>query len=106
MRKRARSLYFLNPANKHINYSIMSAITKEIHGKTTETLTPQQRRVLNHLEKKGKITAGEALNLYGIARLGARVWELRQMGYNIEKRMVERINRYTEKVYIAQYFMR
>lgn len=61
--------------------------------------------MLNHLEKRGSITANEALMMYAVGRLAARVWELRAAGYTIETKMVERINKYTETVRIAKYVL-
>lgn len=45
----------------------------------------QRNKILRYLEthKKG-ITPVEALNKFGCFRLGARIWELRAMGHNIE----------------------
>lgn len=47
-------------------------------------LSPQARKVLLHLEKHKSITPLEALGVYGIFRLAARIWELRQIGKTIE----------------------
>lgn len=46
-------------------------------------LTPQARKVLLHLEKNKSITPLEALGVYGIFRLAARIWELREIGKQI-----------------------
>lgn len=43
----------------------------------------QQFYILNHLKKHGTITPMEALNLFGCFRLGARIWDLRDEGYDI-----------------------
>jgi len=51
----------------------------------TETQTAQ---ILRHLEERGTITPMEALTGYGCFRLGARIYELRQRGYDIETEMV------------------
>lgn len=48
-----------------------------------KTITPQMRKVLNHLRTKGSITALEAMGVYNIYRLAARVKELRLAGYDI-----------------------
>jgi len=49
----------------------------------------QLTKILKHLRKK-PITAIEALNSYGCFRLAARISDLREKGYTIEKTMVER----------------
>lgn len=46
-------------------------------------LTPQAKRILLHLEKHKSITPLEALGVYGIFRLAARIWELRGIGKKI-----------------------
>ena len=47
----------------------------------------QSLLILNHLRIKGSITALEAMSLYRIFRLAARVNELRDEGYDIETDM-------------------
>lgn len=82
------------------------AITKEIHGKVDEkraNLSPQCNRILTHLEKRGTITAMEALNFYGVMNCKGRIFDLREAGYQIRTKMVERFNRYNEKVHVARY---
>lgn len=81
----------------------MSAITKEPHGKPGKTLSPQCAELLNHLQKRGSITGAEAFRFLGIYRLSARIWDLRDAGYNIQTQMVERINRRTQTVHVAKY---
>ena len=43
------------------------------------------------------------MNLYGIMRLGARVYDLRGRGYNIVKDMERSVNRYGRPVRYAVY---
>lgn len=47
----------------------------------------QAQLILRHLETKGSITALEAMSLYRIYRLAARVEELRNQGHDIETEM-------------------
>jgi len=44
----------------------------------------QTKNLLSHLESGRSITPIEALSLYGIFRLGARILDLRQSGYRIQ----------------------
>lgn len=44
--------------------------------------------ILNHLERGKDLTALGALNLFGCLRLAARIAELRDMGYHIERTLV------------------
>ena len=45
----------------------------------------QNEAVLNHLMTGRSITPLEALGLYGVFRLAARVFELKDMGVNVQK---------------------
>lgn len=47
------------------------------------SVTPQARQVLNHLEKRGSISPMEAIITYGITRLAARIFELREIGITV-----------------------
>lgn len=53
----------------------------------------QRMQILKHLKDGGRITSNDALNLYGCARLGARIHELRQDGYDIRGVMKPGVNR-------------
>ncbi|WP_413205998.1 helix-turn-helix domain-containing protein [Rhodospirillum sp. A1_3_36] len=44
--------------------------------------------ILDHFLDGDSLTQDQALDLYGCTRLAARVWDLRQLGHPIEKRMV------------------
>jgi len=46
-------------------------------------VTPQARKVLSHLERRGSISPMEAIITYGITRLAARVFELREIGITV-----------------------
>ena len=53
-----------------------------------ESSKTQCERLLEHLKEGLPITAHRALYGYGCARLAARVHDLRQLGWQIEKTMV------------------
>ena len=63
----------------------------------------QTERVLQYLKDFGSITPLQALSDLGVMRLGARIWDLRQAGYPITRRMVGSKNRYGESVSFAEY---
>lgn len=65
--------------------------------------TTQTNQVLRHLRTRGALTQREAMNLYGIMRLGARVYDLRCRGYNIVRDMERSVNRYGRPVRYAVY---
>jgi len=44
----------------------------------------QKSKVLNHLQKRSKLTAVEAIGLYGITRLAAVILRLKKLGNDIE----------------------
>jgi hypothetical protein len=50
----------------------------------------QRQFILNWLEKGRSITPIQALSYWGCFRLGARIHELRRMGYMIETHFVSR----------------
>ena len=49
------------------------------------------------------MTAVQALELYGIARLAARISDLRYDGHSIDTKMVAALNRYGDRVRYAEY---
>lgn len=63
----------------------------------------QEKRVLAHLHRYGKITSSEAFTWYGITRLAAVVFRLREAGYDIMTVETEGVNRYGEKCRFATY---
>ena len=63
----------------------------------------QTERVLQYLKDFGSITPLQALSDLGVMRLGARIWDLRQAGYPITRRMVGSKNRYGEAVSFSEY---
>lgn len=65
----------------------------------------QREKLLAHLKEGLPITAHRALYGYGCARLAARVHDLRQLGWQIEKRMVEVPTRDGRRARVAEYFL-
>lgn len=49
----------------------------------------QTKQILKHLKSGRKITPLEALQKYGSLRLGARVWDLRNLGYDVKSTMIK-----------------
>jgi hypothetical protein len=70
-----------------------------------ESAQTQRERILAHLREGLPITAHRALYGYGCARLAARVHDLRQLGYQIERRMVVVPTRDGRTARVAEYFM-
>ena len=65
----------------------------------------QREMILKHLKRYGKITDVQAFNNFGIRRLGARVFELREQGYPILTKMTTKPNRYGKNVSFATYIL-
>jgi len=57
----------------------------------TDKIT-QNRQILGHLRLHGTITPQEAMRKYGCFRLGARIYELKQLGHNISSELVKSRN--------------
>lgn len=51
----------------------------------------------------GTITPLDALADLGVMRLGARIWDLKNAGHQISRRMVSKKNRYGEVVSFSEY---
>jgi hypothetical protein len=49
----------------------------------------QTEAILYHLKRGNAITPIGALTLCGCFRLGARIWELKQQGYEIETKFIK-----------------
>lgn len=63
----------------------------------------QNERILAHLLSGRTITSKEAYDLYGCTRLSARIWDLRNGGYNIIGRRATAVNRFGDKVKFEEY---
>lgn len=60
----------------------------------------QELMILRDLRRGHKITPIEALHRYGCFRLGARIYDIKQRGYDVKKIMVER-----GEARVAQYYL-
>lgn len=63
----------------------------------------QTEAILAHLKSGRTITPMDALNLYGCMRLGARIFDIRHMGYDISMTLQTVKNRFGHTVSFAQY---
>lgn len=63
----------------------------------------QLNRILAHLQEHETITPLEALSEYGCYRLGARIADLRNQGYDIETKITSGKNRFGDSVNFATY---
>ena len=70
--------------------------------KGSEHKPTQNERILDFMERNGKITQRDALSL-GCYRLGARIFDLKAKGYNISSVNKEVINKDGTTSHIAEY---
>lgn len=66
-------------------------------------MAKQCERILRHLRDFGSITAQEAMQEYGVARLAARISDLRADGVAIISETATGKNRYGEPTHYAVY---
>tara|TARA_R110002153_G_scaffold61156_1_gene165053 strand:- start:120 stop:323 length:204 start_codon:yes stop_codon:yes gene_type:complete len=50
----------------------------------------QAQKILSHLKRGWKITQSDAFHKYGCWRLASRIDDLKKLGFNIDKKMIER----------------
>ena len=73
--------------------------------KKEEYSTQSQRMmILAHLKKK-PITTYQAIDDYGFTRLSAIIFDLREMGFDIQDRWCYGINRYGHNVKWKEYYL-
>jgi hypothetical protein len=63
----------------------------------------QCERVLKYMRDFGSINPLQAMADLGVMRLAARISDIKEAGYNIDRRMVTSKNRYGEAVCFAEY---
>lgn len=61
-------------------------------------LSKQHKRILKYCQDFGGITAWQAAKELGIMQLGTRIFELKEMGFNIADKWIDDVNRYGDKV--------
>ena len=66
-------------------------------------MKPQNKEVLEYMRLHRGITSLDAATDLGIMRLSARIYDLRQAGYDIHAEIVPVENRHGEKVHVARY---
>ena len=56
----------------------------------TKKTQSQCEKILSHLQSGKSINPMQALNLYGCFRLGARIYDLKKAGFEIDSRLVHK----------------
>ena len=60
------------------------------------------KKIFNYLWTGGSLTSIDALNIFGCFRLSARIKDLRDLGWDIKKVMVERNGKRFAKYFLNQ----
>lgn len=68
----------------------------------TET---QNQLVLSHMTRFKNISSIQGFELYGITRLSARIYDLREQGHKIGMVWKESVNRYGKTCRYGEYFI-
>lgn len=72
----------------------------------TGTYDSQKKRVLKYMETNGSITPLDAMQLFGVMRLSAIIYDLRHSdGYNIETLKNDGVNRFGQATRYAVYIL-
>jgi hypothetical protein len=64
----------------------------------------QGERIKLYLKTGKGLTGLDALRMFGCFRLGARVLELKQEGFEIDSQYVYRTNKFGEKIRVKKYY--
>ena len=72
---------------------------------TNIKLSKKAQRVFDYMKDFGSITTLEAYNDLGETRLSARIFELKDKGFDISFEWVEILNRYKEKCRVKRYYI-
>nr|WP_298680833.1 helix-turn-helix domain-containing protein [uncultured Treponema sp.] len=72
---------------------------------TNIKLSKKAQRVFDYMKDFGSITTLEACNDLGETRLSARIFELKDKGFDISFEWVEILNRYKEKCRVKRYYI-
>lgn len=65
---------------------------------------PTQRdKILNYIQQFGSITSWQAYSDLGVTQLGARIFELKELGYEFTKTRIATVNRLGEKTHYDEY---
>ena len=65
----------------------------------------QKDRIINYIREFGSISSREAFIDLGIARLGARIFDLKKEGYKFKEEWESSNNRYNEKTEYKRYYL-
>ena len=65
----------------------------------------QAEHILWHIQRYGSINPHQAMNYYGCMRLGARIYDLKQMGVPVKSGWITVKNRFGEETRVKIYWL-
>ena len=71
----------------------------------TENAANQRALILNYLKTHRGITHDEANDAFGCARLSARIYDFRKLGYDVSVIIEHGVNRFGRPTRYARYFV-
>lgn len=66
----------------------------------------QRERIIKYIKDYGSITSFQAYTDLGITQLAARIFELKQQGYNFNNQQKKSKNRYGEPIKYIEYSLK
>lgn len=66
----------------------------------------QCERLVAYMRDYGSITSAEAMSELGIMRLASRIADLKEMGMQIESKMVKGVNRFGQPTHFTRYSLK
>lgn len=66
----------------------------------------QCERLVAYMRDYGSITSAEAMSELGIMRLASRIADLKEMGIQIEAKMVKGVNRFGQPTHFTRYSLK
>ena len=66
----------------------------------------QKDRILQYIRQFGYITSWQAYQDLGVTQLGARISELKEMGYEFSKEREYDKNRFGEQIHFDKYYLK
>ncbi len=66
----------------------------------------QVEQIIQYLKDFGSITTFESFTELGVTRLGSRIFDIRQLGYELEEEWLTKKNRYGKPVSYKKYMLK
>ena len=63
----------------------------------------QIEKIVDYINEHGSITDNQAVRRLGIGRLASRIWDMKQLGYSIDKETIKVRCRDDSASYVARY---